>query len=388
MRLIPVLAPALCLCASAPAIELPKSGLQPQDLRHLGTIRVPASPPAGQSWRSSFSYGGTALAFNPKRNSLFLVGHDHQQMVAEVSIPNPVRAEVVANLPTAEMLQPFADVTGGRCNNKIGGLLVFGDRLLWTTYVYYDAAAAAKTSHGVSTLDLAQPAARGVFSLGGMPAGAVAGCMSLVPDEWKDKLGVSVLTGQAGIPIVSRTSAGPAAVGFDPEKLGEKPVPAVPLVYYPLQRPLGPLTEENSHWNLACSLAGMAFVSKGGREALIFVGRRGLGDYWYGEPEHDGKKDPHHTSKGPHAPPYEASVWLYDPNDLLQVKLGRKQSWQVRPYHVGPLPGFLPSGLPTPGGVAYDPQAGRLYVSQLSGEQRGYDFLPLIHVYSIGDLSQ
>ena len=129
----------------------------------------------------------------------------------------------------------------------------------------------------------------------------------------------------------------------------------------------------------------MAFVSSGGRTALIFVGRRGLGEYWYGEPEEDGKKDPIHTSKGPHAPPYEASVWFYDPNDLPEVKAGRKQPWQVKPYEVGQLPGFFASGPPTPGGVAYDARAGRLYVSQLAADQQGYDYLPVIHVYAIGD---
>src|SRR5438105_847840 len=197
MRLVPLLTAALCLCGSVQAREPAKSLLQPHDLRYLGAFRVPAKPPAGQSWRSSFSYGGTALTYNPQRHSLFLVGHDHQQFVAEIAIPDPVR------------------------------------------------------------------------------------------------------TGPAGSPIGSRTSAGPAAVGCDPDRLGAKPAPALPLVYYPLQHPLGPLVEKNPHWNLACTLAGMAFVSSGGRTALIFVGRRGLGEYWYGEPEEDGKKDPIHPSKGP-----------------------------------------------------------------------------------------
>src|SRR5262249_35232294 len=148
-------------------------------------------------------------------------------------------------------------------------------------------------SHGVSTLNLSSPSPRGLYALDGVSAGAVAGYMALVPDEWKKKLGAPVLTGQAGIPIVSRTSAGPAAVGFDPDKLGKKPgdprtgVPAAPLLHYSLQHPLAPLEKKNPHWNLAASLGGMAFAARGGRSAVLFVGRRGLGEYWYGEPEHE-----------------------------------------------------------------------------------------------------
>src|SRR5437867_1986550 len=80
------------------------------DLRYVGAFRVPA----GNFGGSSFAYGGTAMAYNPVRNSLFMVGHDWQQFVAEVSIPTPVNSSSVDNLPTATVIQPFADATEGR----------------------------------------------------------------------------------------------------------------------------------------------------------------------------------------------------------------------------------------------------------------------------------
>jgi hypothetical protein len=383
MRLMVWLAAALCLCAKAQAGEPAQAIVQASDLRHVGAFRLPVAAPPGQTWRSLFSYGGTALAYNPKHHSLFLVGHDHHQLVAEVSIPEPVDSDTVADLPTAKVLQPFADITGGLLNNKIGGLLVYGDRLLWTSYVYYDAAAAAKTSHGTSTLDLSHPAARGVYALAGIPAGAVAGFMSLVPDDWRERFGVPVLTGQAGVPIVSRTSAGPAAVGFDPDGLGNKPAPATVFLYYPLRHPLGPLEQKNPVWCMG-TVGGMAFVSRGGKAAVMFFGARGLGDYWYGGPEEGGHQDLSHTAKGPHAPPYEATVWCYDANDLLAVKAGRKESWRCQPYQIAKLSGLYPSQAWAPiAGVAYDPAAGRLYVSQRDADLQGYERLPVIHVYEV-----
>jgi hypothetical protein len=208
--------------------------------------------------------------------------------------------------------------------------------------------------------------------------------MCHVPDDWQARLDAPVLTGQAGIPIVPRTSAGPAAVGFNPNDLGSRPAPAQRYLFYPLQHPLAPLDKTNDLWNHASQLAGIAFVSHRGKAAVMFFGTRGLGEYWYGLPEENGKKDPHNPYKGNHAPPYEETVWLYDPNDLLLVKEGKKRSWEIKPYSVGRLPGVRPSSLGLLGGVAYDPASGELYVSQSRGDLSDpSEPAPLIHVYGI-----
>jgi hypothetical protein len=356
-------------------------------LRYLGAIRLPVWPPAGQKWASSFAFGGEALAYNPRRDSLFLLGHAHHQLVAEVSIPRPVRGRAVAALPVAKVLQPFADVTGGLRKEgwKVGGLLVDRDRLLWTTYLYYDAPASVKVSHGFSTLDLSRPNARGIYSLANVAAGAVAGYMAHVPDDWRARLGARALTGQAGIPIITRTSAGPAAVGFDPDRLGAEPAPTNVYLYYPLAHPLDTLDRKSDVWNFSSDLGGMAFVSRGGKAAVLFFGSRGLGEYWYGLAEEGGKKDPFSPYKGPHAPPYATAVWFYDPNDLLAVKEGAKKPWEVRPYHVAPLPGAFPSDLGKLGGAAYDPRSGRLYVAQPRGDRvsNAFEPMPVVHVFEV-----
>jgi hypothetical protein len=375
------LASVFCLSSGATASDAP-GRLNVGDLKHIGAFRLPFQPAAGQPLKT-FSFGGTALAFNPKGKSLFLVGHDHGQFVAEVSIPK-LKEGPINSLPTARMIQPFADVTGGlKKDRKIGGLLVDHDRLVWSVYVYYDAAGRETVSHGTSTLDLSRPQARGVYRLAGIPAGAVAGSMSHVPRYWQQAFGAPVLTGLAGVPIVSRTSAGPCAVGFDPADLGPSPAGSRVFLYYPLTRPLAPLQQKNQVWNLVATMTGMVFIHYAGKSAVVFFGRRGLGDYWYGPPNQGAHRDPYHDGKGNHAPPYAESAWFYNPQDLLAVSR-RRQPWLAKPYAVEKLPGMYPAGGGEVGGAAYDPESGRLYVSQLFVDRPNqYARLPIIHVYQI-----
>src|SRR4029079_8314954 len=75
---------------------------------YVGAFRVPD----GKIGDSSFAWGGTALAFNPANNSLFMVGHDHQQAVTEIQIPaSVVNSGNLKDLPTAKVLQAFEKVT-------------------------------------------------------------------------------------------------------------------------------------------------------------------------------------------------------------------------------------------------------------------------------------
>ena len=61
--------------------------LQQADLRYEGAFRLPE--PTGEGEKNTFGYGGTALAFDPARGSLWLTGHDWHQRIAEVSVPTP-----------------------------------------------------------------------------------------------------------------------------------------------------------------------------------------------------------------------------------------------------------------------------------------------------------
>ena len=109
--------------------------LNQSDLIYEGAFRVPF----GFFGDSSFGYAHGNLTYNPINDSLFIVGHDHQQMTAEINTPTPVISSNLNDLPTATVLQPFVDAAEGLLstivpipghNPKMGGLLVQGNRLI------------------------------------------------------------------------------------------------------------------------------------------------------------------------------------------------------------------------------------------------------------------
>ena len=55
----------------APAPTGTEPLLQQSDLKYEGAFRLPVGP----TDQTSFAYGGTGMAYNPARNSLFMVGH-------------------------------------------------------------------------------------------------------------------------------------------------------------------------------------------------------------------------------------------------------------------------------------------------------------------------
>jgi len=364
-------------------------------LEYLGGFRVPAETVNG----ASFAYGGQAVAYDPSTNSLFISNRNN---VAEVSIPTPVNSSDVNAMPFARLLQPFEDPTEGHLRDiydgdvKMDSLMVYGNRLYGTGYIYFDASNVQRVSHYSRSRQLNQPSFSGwsqVWESG--KSGFVAGMMAAVPNEWQEKLGGPAITGQCCIPINWRTSSGPAAFAFDPAQVGQSTASATPLLYYPIDRAtLGSWSDGNSTYGSTTEILGVAVIA--GTRTVLYFGRNGMGKNCYGEGTSDSSLDgttapdgslycydPTNPYKSPHAYPYRYQVWAYDLNDLAAVKAGTKQPWEIVPYGVWPL------SLPTPelavrlGGVGYDPQRQLLYVSQLGGDPAGYEHRPVIHTFRV-----
>ena len=400
----PADAAALAAAETTPTQRL----IQSNNLTYLGMFRLPDSPTGG---KYGFDYAGLGLAFNPQHNSLFMTNHAYEEMVGEISIPS--LSTDVNQLPRASMLQQLVDITEGQ-GGKIwaggaqgsrpqrGGLFVYNGKLIGTTYEYYDAGSNAVTSHFTSGLTLTTSGDfKGMFRVGtGLNAAFYAGYMGLIPQEWQGQFGAPAITGACCYAIVTRTSFGPSAFAFDPDKLGQvNPVPATPLVYYPEDHPtLGTWIANgpNLYYNQATSVAGVVFPN--GTATVLFLGSQGVGDPCYGIgvatlplPAGEYCYDPDFQTKASHAYPYKYWVWAYDANDLLAVKGGRKAPWDIRPYAVWELP------LPTRGvggltGAAYDPATQRIYVSQANVDRAGniagggtYSSAPVIHAFQVNN---
>jgi hypothetical protein len=374
--------------------------IQFQDLKYTGAFRLPANMVNG----TSFSIGGTPVAYNPARNSLFVGSLGGK--LAEVSIPTPVNSAVVESLPWASFLQGFYEPTEGQLGRvgspdvQISSVMVYGNRLYGTAAKYYDANNDQAVSHYSRSVQLNQPSFAG-WSQVWEPerSGFVSGFMALVPSEWRDALGGPAITGQCCTAIAWRTSWGPSAFAFDPVLVGAGTVPAVPLLYYTDGHPtLGSWSGTNPVYGATATVAGVALIA-GTRTALYF-GRNGLGTYCYGNGTStqslhntmgpDGAKwcyDPASSDKGQHAYPYRYQIWAYDLKEFADVKAGRKQPWDVKPY------GVWPFELPTPepsiklGGIGYDSATQTIYVSQMRADKDGYSNRPIVHVLKVGGVS-
>ncbi|MFO1002661.1 MAG: hypothetical protein U0936_20215 [Planctomycetaceae bacterium] len=158
--------------------------ITPGNFEYLGAFM----PPHIEENENSFAYSSGVIAFRPDPErpetdttlpgSLFLTGHSQHQRVAEISIPKPYlsRLKIADQLPRAEQLQPFADVTHGILNDmaatlngsefRVGGLQVVNDQLHWTIHIYYNPGEYDTATHGISSLNLDDYQTEGPWSLG------------------------------------------------------------------------------------------------------------------------------------------------------------------------------------------------------------------------------
>lgn len=372
--------------------------LQQLELRYEGAFRVPGG---GTDTQDTFEYGGTAVTFDSVRRSLWMVGHDHYQRAAEVTVPDVRIADNIGGLDTAQLLTPFRDLLQGRRSQiggtdaKIGGLIREGSDWIASAWLYYDAEHVQSRSHFRVA---ASGTVTGPFQLGteDRRAGFVSGYMAPIPPEWQGRLGGTALTGQCCIPIISRTSLGPGAAVFDPRHVGTRAtIPVTQVLGYPQSHPtLG-------HWeappgglfNGNTQVGGVVFPRDS--STVLFFGRVGLGDFCYGTgtPERNlhGRPvpgsggfycyDPAGFDVGTHGYPYALHVWAYDANDMVAVREGRTAPWDIHPYAAGVFQLPFERGLKTVGGATYDEATGRIFVSVLLQD----DALPVIHVLRMGD---
>jgi len=373
--------------------------IQFADLSYLGGFRLPDQFINGDG----FTLGGSPVAFNPSRNSLFI--GTRAGNVAEVAIPSLVNSNVITQLPFANFLQGFYEPTEGTLAQvatggpaSITGLFVSGDRLYGSASIYYDANNTQRVSHYSRSTTLSTPGVMGMRQVWeDAHSGFVSGYMSAVPPEWQQKLGGSAITGQCCLPVAWRTSWGPSAFVFNPADIASMAkVPATPLVYYSDSHPtLGSWDHSNPTFGGTTQITGVAVIA--GSRTVLFVGRNGTGAFCYGNGTNnqslagttgpDGALwcyDPTSTAKAQHAYPYHYQLWAYDLNDLAAVKAGLKSPWQVLPY------GVWSFGLPFPepevrlGGIGYDASRQIIYISQLYADQDGYGYRPIIHALKVG----
>jgi hypothetical protein len=369
--------------------------LRKSNLEYMGAFRLGSEYPGNEN----YTYGATALSYNPVNDSLFVVGHDWYQLVGEQKIPE-IRKGTLNELAIATAVQRLVSTTarvpylGIEGNVKVGGTLVVDGKLIISLYEYYDANGNEYQSHYTVSpnTNLASGDVQGTFrtDYGG---GFLGGDLCHIPVEHQEKLGCKYAAGLNGVPIVSRTSLGPCLYGFDPNTYSySQNYKSFPLLSYSLNNPMpGYGTEAGALWNQGSYSRGIIIPNNS--DSVLFIGRKGLGAYCFGggtaDPGLVGTTspdgvywcyDPTSSSKGVHTYPYVDTMWAYDVNDMVKVKNGEKQPWEIGPYDTWTFefPGWGDSF--NIAGACIDMANDRIFITASNSGPWGE---PVIHVFKI-----
>lgn len=385
------------------------------DLEYLGAFRLPGGRFGCSDDSCGFAYGGGAISYNPQNHSLFIGAQRRRAKIAEVNIPALVNSSDPAALNVATVRQNPTDLAlgqitgvgagGATVSNGVNaaGTLLEGSRLLVSASAYYDAGYQAVNTHFAANAQWGDgtPSAVGYSGMlrvapDAPQAGFVSGYMGRIPDRWQARLGGTALTGQACIPIISRTSLGPSVFAFNAAQVGVvNPTPASALVHYPSGHwTLGAYETQNPNANQATEINGVVFPE--GTRSVLFFGRHGTGPTCYGagtdDPNlhgqfaTDGSRycyDPTDSAKGTHAYPYTMQVWAYDAAVLATVKDGTRQPWEALPYAVWTFSLPIQGASRRLGGAAYDAATQTLYVSAADAYRDGSSPMPVIHALRV-----
>lgn len=363
------------LVNSAELAKLPLLYLS--DILYQGAFRLPAS----SFGTSSLNYSEGPLEYNSTNKSIFIAGHAHHQNLAEFAIPKIVNSKVLTDLQMASApLQNFTSIlnraTGGNPQglDRIGGLEFInngGDpQLIINAYEYYDAPGdnSQTTLIARNSDNLASSTMDGYHTFKG-GAGHTSGWISPIPQQWHASLGGTYITGQSsGIPIISRTSVGPSAFSFSMADLINpssipNPVPTTKLLDFSLDHPLHPdlynTSATNDLWT-HLSRVVYGFIVPGTRSYLT-IGESGghNSGVCYKCTQNNGNLCGGYCAKD--AEDYYHYYWLWDINDLVAVKQGKKKSYDVRPYQYGEFP--TPFATNSFGGGTFDPTSNTLYLT-------------------------
>lgn len=406
MKVFPVLVGIFSLLISSQPLfaannTYPK--IEINDFEFAGAFRVTDEVING----SSFSFAAGPMAVNQDGNSLFLIGHSHQGMLAEIKIPSLVRSSYLKDLNIAKQVkQPFVPMLGSQklkekntqSLNTITGLFHIQNQIFVNAVEYYDAPADnTDTSFVIKQANrLKQSEYQGFYQLEG--AAHAAAWISEIPPEWQNKLGGTHISGSSSfLAINSRSSMGPSAFSFDLANALTLPpnssIPTNPLLDYSLQHKLADdlfnESGKNTLWN-ELSMGVYGFIIPGTRTYAVFGTNSGLRS----KIGYKIKQKQGNVCAGPCA--YDATdmynyYWFYDVEEFAKVKAGDLAPHSLKPYAWGEF--SLPfqydafdkkSQFSPIRGAAWDKNQQLLYI-QIRGAGRSslYNRTPVIAAYRI-----
>ena len=400
--------------------------LQISDLEYEGAFIVPSD----EFGESSTNYAAGIFTLSADKEGFFIAGHNVQGALAEFGIPEIINSDSLQDLQYATIRQDFKALMNLTPDGNpqgidlIAGMKVVGNQLIVNAVEYYDAP--ANNTHTTFVVedanDIASSQISGYYQVVG--AAHAGGWISVVPSEWSNALGGDYIMGNSSkYPINSRSAMGVSAFVFDPSDLINNttdPIPSITLMDYDLTDPLYAEFSDyaNAHYNLveingstppghtfedadaivgdnslwtSSSQASYGFIVPGTRTYLS-IGSSGGHNSGIG---YKATQNNGNLCGGPC--PYDADdeynyYWLFDLDDLLDVKNGIIEPYDVRPYDHGVFEVPFqyddyysePEFHPIVGGD-FDADSGILYLTIFDGGASGspYQKNPAIVAYSI-----
>jgi hypothetical protein len=405
----------------------PQGALDPNDLIYLGAFRLPDDS-GGMGW----AYSGHGMTYYPDGDpggdgdgfggSLYIVGHDQQLYVAEVSIPEPIVSDNLDDLETAVTLQPFADITGGHITEDLAlprmgieYLPAVGEmteaKLHFTLGQHIQD---FEPSHGWASLDLSDPDSAGLWMFDGFTNYVTNDYLFEIPEDWADTYvqGYRLATGRFREGVWS--GFGPSIFACAPWLDGNPPPAGAtltevqPLLLYGIQPEGLPEIQadestmmngyaESDHW------WGGAWLTSEAGDAVVFTGTKALGKNWYGFAngvvwDYACADDPALTcpevpdfpydNRGFWAEDFMPAILFFDPTDLAKVATGEWETYQPQPYAMldltdtwfDPVTRVEIYKRDLVGAAAFDRLDGLLFVVERLGDEAK----SVIHVFSVG----
>jgi hypothetical protein len=374
--------------------------IQPTDLTYLGAFRLPDGPE-----EIGWQYSGSAMTYYPDGDpdgpddgypgSIFGTGHDWNQYVSEISIPVPVISPTknVDDLNTATTLQEFQNIRGdlfGEFEIPRVGLEYLPAQGEQTTGKLYFAWAQhmgegeTNASHGWSELDLSNPQPAGPWRIGDYWNYVTGDYIFAIPQEWADvnTPGMYLATGR--FRDGGQGARGPSLFAYGPWNEGNPPapdstLPAIPLLLYTDVTADNDFTLDN--YQHSDEWSGGAWLTAGDKSAVIFVGTKGQGDCWYGNPDGPCLDC---ENRGWWSDSFVGQILFYDPADLAAVARGEMGPEGPQPYATLDIDQYLyhiesSQQKSHVGAASFDRERGLLYVFEplADGDKS------LVHVWQV-----
>ena len=384
------------------------------DLVYQGAFRLPVGSD-GEEGPRTWSWSGNALTYYPSGHpsgpndgysgSLFGTGHEQTQYVSEISIPQPVisASKNVNDLNTATTLQGFQDIRTGFMGSDVElgrvGLAYLsqqGDQdsakihFGWGQHLQEE----TDTTHGWFDLDLADPQQRGSWYIDNQSSYSTSDYLLAIPEVWSGTHTSGKLLATGRYRDGGWSGQGPSLFAYGPWNDGNPPangtrLAATTLLEYDSSNDRDALYDSSArtmnNYHHSDEWSGAEWLTKGNKSAVIFVGTKGGGEYWYGdanEPCMECVGD-----RGWWSTSFSGQIIFYNPADLAAVAAGSQQSHEPQPYATLNIDQYLyhVSGNQQKyhlGAAAFDSANSILYIAEYLGDAT--DSRPLIHVFNIG----